>query len=171
MKYVIIDYKEKEVEVLDKKYVNKNNISIRNREITFKYNIIETFQCGLELKGTEVKSIRDGMCNLKDSFALLKNNEVILKNMHISPYEMGNINNVNPTRDRKLLLHKLEILKLTHYIKQGGYTLVPKKIYLVRRWVKVELAVCTGKKLYDKRNTIKERDAKKQVNEFKKNAY
>lgn len=115
---------------MDKKSIKKNNnISIKNREISFKYNILETIECGIELKGTEVKSIRDGMCNLKDSFAMIRNNEVILKNMHISPYEMGNINNVNPTRDRKLLLHKLEILKITNYIKQGGYTLVPKRVY------------------------------------------
>lgn len=154
---------------MDKKSIKKNNnISIKNREISFKYNILETIECGIELKGTEVKSIRDGMCNLKDSFAMIRNNEVILKNMHISPYEMGNINNVNPTRDRKLLLHKLEILKITNYIKQGGYTLVPKRVYLNRRWVKLELAICTGKKLYDKRQSIKERDAKKQINEFKK---
>lgn len=154
---------------MDKKNIKKNNnISIKNREISFKYNILETIECGIELKGTEVKSIRDGMCNLKDSFAMIRNNEVILKNMHISPYEMGNINNVNPTRDRKLLLHKLEILKITNYIKQGGYTLVPKRVYLNRRWVKLELAICTGKKLYDKRQSIKERDAKKQINEFKK---
>ncbi len=154
---------------MDKKNVKKNNnISIKNREISFKYNILETIECGIELKGTEVKSIRDGMCNLKDSFAIIRNNEIVLKNMHISPYEMGNINNVNPTRDRKLLLHKLEILKITNYIKQGGYTLVPKRVYLNRRWVKLELAICTGKKLYDKRQSIKERDAKKQINEFKK---
>ena len=154
----------------DKKNTKIKNVSIRNREITFKYNILETIECGLELKGTEVKSIREGMCNLKDSFAIIRGNEVVLKNMHISPYEMGNINNVDPVRDRKLLLHKLEILKITNYIKQGGYTLVPKKVYLRRRWVKVELAICTGKKLYDKRQSLKEKDAKKQVNEFKKNS-
>ena len=85
-------------EIMKKVYINKSNISIKNREINYKYDIIEKIECGIELKGTEVKSIRDGMCNLKDCFALIKDGEIILKNMHISPYEHGNINNVNPTR-------------------------------------------------------------------------
>ncbi len=152
---------------MDKKFVNKNDVTIKNREINFKYQIIDKIECGIELKGTEVKSIRDGMANLKDSFALIKNNQVILKNMHISPYEHGNIYNVNPVRDRVLLLHKKEILKLLNYIKQGGYTLVPAKIYSKGRWFKVELCICKGKKLYDKRETIKEKEAKKQINAFK----
>lgn len=152
---------------MSKQYVNKNDVQIKNREINFKYEIIEKLECGIELKGTEVKSIRDGMCNLKDSFALIRNNEIFLKNMHISPYEHGNIYNVNPTRDRKLLVHKKEVLKLLNYIKQGGYTLVPSRIYSSGRWFKVELCVCKGKKLYDKRESIKEREAKKQINAFK----
>lgn len=152
---------------MSKQYVNKNDVQIKNREINFKYEIIEKIECGIELKGTEVKSVRDGMCNLKDSFALIRNNEILLKNVHISPYEHGNINNVNPTRDRKLLVHKKEILKLLNYIKQGGYTLVPSRIYTSGRWFKVELCVCKGKKLYDKRESIKEREAKKQINAFK----
>lgn len=142
--------------------------SIRNKEALFKYHIHETIECGIELKGTEVKSIRAGMCNLKDSFALIRAGEIILKNMHISPYEMGNINNVDSTRDRKLLVHKNEVLKLQQYMKQGGYTLVPTKLYFAGRWVKVELAVCTGKKLYDKREALKEKEAKKQVNVWKR---
>ena len=152
---------------MSKQYVNKNDVQIKNREINFKYEIIEKLECGIELKGTEVKSIRDGMCNLKDSFALIRNNEILLKNMHISPYEHGNIYNVNPTRDRTLLVHKKEVLKLLNYIKQGGYTLVPSRIYSSGRWFKVELCVCKGKKLYDKRESIKEREAKKQINAFK----
>lgn len=148
---------------------NKNmSVSIKNREISFKYNIIEKIECGIELKGTEVKSIREGKCNLKDSFALLRNNEITLKNMYISPYEHGNINNVNPTRDRKLLVHKLEILKILNQIKQGGYTLIPCKLYSKGRWMKVEIAICTGKKIYDKRESMKEKDAKRQINVFKK---
>ena len=107
------------------------------------------------------------MCNLKDSFAFVKDGEVILKNMHISPYEHGNINNVNPIRDRRILIHKKEILKLLNYIKQGGYTLVPSSLYSKGRWFKVELCVCKGKKLYDKRQSLKEKEAKKQINEFK----
>ena len=144
------------------------NININNREIGFKYDIQEKIECGIELKGTEVKSIRDGACNLKDSFAIIKKGEVIVKNIHISPYEKGNINNVNPTRDRKLLVHKLEILKMENYIKQGGDALIPSKIYLKGRYVKLELAICKGKKLYDKRASLKEKDAKKEMNIFKK---
>lgn len=148
---------------MKKQYVDKSNVCIRNKEINFKYDIIERFECGLELKGTEVKSVREGMCNLKDSFALIRDNEVMLKNMHISPYEHGNIYNVNPLRDRRLLLHKNEILKMLNYIKQGGYTLVPAKVYTKGRWFKVELCICKGKKLYDKRDSIKEKEAKKQI--------
>jgi SsrA-binding protein len=143
-------------------------ICINNREITHKYEILERIECGIELTGTEVKSVRDAKCNLKNSFALIKDGEVILKNMHISHYEMGNINNVLEKKDRKLLLHKLEILKMIGYIKQGGYTLVPSKIYAKRRWFKVELCICKGKKIYDKRDIILQNEAKRQINEFKK---
>ena len=146
----------------------KSSVSIPNKQLNFRYEVIEKIECGIELKGTEVKSIRDSLCNLKDSFAYIKNNEVIVKNIHISPYEKGNINNVNPTRDRRLLLHRLEILKLNIYLKQGGYTLIPSKIYLKGRYVKLELAVCKGKKLYDKRQSLKEKAAQKQVNAFKR---
>ncbi len=146
-----------------------SGISITNRELNFKYDVKEKIECGIELKGTEVKSIKASMCNLKDSFAVIKEGQVILKNMYVSPYEMGNINNVKPTRDRILLLHKNEILKMIGYIKQGGYTLVPAKIYSKGRIIKLELAICKGKKLYDKRETSKEKDAKRQINIFKKN--
>ena len=147
---------------------NKDRICIRNKEITHKYEIIEKIECGIELKGTEVKSVRDSKCNLKDSFALITGGEVILKNMHISPYEKGNINNVPEKRDRRLLLHKLEILKMIGYIKQGGYTLVPSKIYEKGRIFKIELCICKGKKIYDKRDAIEQKAVKRQINEFKK---
>lgn len=150
---------------MDKKLYQVN---IKNKEINFKYEIIDKLECGIELKGTEAKSIKEAKCNLKDSFALIRNNEVVLKNMHISPYEQGNINNVEPTRDRKLLVHKKEILKLLNYIKQGGYTLVPSRIYTSGRWLKVELCICKGKTLYDKRQTIKEREDKRKMNQFKR---
>ncbi len=153
---------------MSKDYVDKSKIHISNKQVTYQYEIVDKIECGIALKGTEVKSIRDGKCNLKDSFALIRNNELILKNAHISPYEMGNINNVDPTRDRKLLVHKKEILKLLNRIKQDGYTLVPSRMYNDGRWVKVELAVCKGKKLYDKRESLKEKDAKRQMNAFKK---
>lgn len=146
----------------------KYKVEIKNKEINFKYEIKERFECGIELKGTEAKSIKEAKCNLKDSFALIRGNEVVLKNMYISPYDFGNINNVNPTRDRKLLLHKSEILKINNKIKQGGYTLIPSKIYTSGRWLKIELCICQGKKLFDKRQTIKERQDKRKMNEFKK---
>ena len=149
------------------KTTNFNNIVIQNREIKFKYEIIDSLECGIELKGTEVKSIRAGKCNLKDSFVLIKNYQLILKNVHISNYEFGNINNVSPTRDRILLAHKREILKWSNYIKQGGYTLVPSKMYIVGRLVKIEICLCKGKKLYDKRQDIKKKDANKQINIYK----
>ena len=95
----------------------KKGIRVENRNVNFKYEILERYECGIALKGTEVKSVKNSMCNLKDSFAIIKNNEVILKNMHISPYEMGNINNVDPLRDRKLLLNKSEILKISFKLK------------------------------------------------------
>lgn len=144
------------------------HLNIRNRDINFKYDVIEKIECGIELKGTEAKSIKAGKCNLKDSFAIIQNREVILKNMHISHYDFGNINNVNEIRDRKLLMHSSEILKITNYIKQGGYALIPSKIYLSGRWIKIELCICKGKKLYDKRETIKKRQDERKVNEFKK---
>lgn len=134
-----------------------------NKEAGYKYEIKEKIECGIALKGTEVKSLREAKANLKDSFALIRNGEVVLKNMYIAPYINGNINNVKETRDRKLLLHKNEILKLTNEIKQNGYTLIPTKVYFSGRNVKVELALCRGKKLYDKRESIKEKEVKRRL--------
>ena len=139
-----------------------------NKEAGYKYEIKQKIECGIELKGTEVKSLRESKCNLKDSFALIKNNEIILKNMYIAPYSHGNINNVNETRDRKLLLHKSEILKLLLEIKQNGYTLVPTKIYFKGQYAKVEIALCKGKKLYDKRESIKEKEVKRRIDKLTK---
>lgn len=134
-----------------------------NKEAGYKYEIKEKIECGIALKGTEVKSLREAKANLKDGFALIRNGEVVLKNMYIAPYINGNINNVKETRDRKLLLHKNEILKLTNEIKQNGYTLIPTKVYFSGRNVKVELALCKGKKLYDKRESIKEKEVKRRL--------
>ena len=147
---------------------NSGKVSILNRQLNYKYTVIEKIECGVELKGSEVKSIRQAKCNLKDSFAFLKNSEVILKNMYIAPYDMANINNVSSTRDRRLLLNRYEILKITNMLNQGGYTLVPAKLYSKGRWIKLELAICKGKKLYDKRESIKQKEANKQINVFKK---
>lgn len=138
-------------------------VVISNKEAGYKYEIKEKIECGIALKGTEVKSLREAKANLKDSFALVRNGEVVLKNMYIAPYINGNINNVKETRDRKLLLHKNEILKLTNEIKQNGYTLIPTKVYFGGRNVKVELALCKGKKLYDKRESIKEKEVKRRL--------
>lgn len=134
-----------------------------NRKAYHDYFIEDTIEAGIELKGTEVKSVRLGHVNLKDSFAQVEKGEVFLYNMHISPYEKGNIFNVDPMRDRKLLLHKYEINKLAGYIQQKGYTLVPLKVYLKRGKIKVELAVAKGKKLYDKRESIAKRDAEREI--------
>ena len=134
-----------------------------NKEVGYKYEIKEKIECGIALKGTEVKSLREAKANIKDSFALIRNGEVILKNMFISPYYNGNINNVNETSDRKLLLHKNEILKLSTEIKQNGYTLIPTKVYFSKDYAKVELALCKGKKLYDKRESIKEKEVKRRL--------
>ena len=116
---------------MKKQYTDKSNIQIKNREINFKYEIIDKIECGIELKGTEVKSIRDGMCNLKDSFALIRNGEIMLKNMHVSPYDHGNRYNTDPLRDRKLLVHKKEVLKLLNYIKQPPLYLYHKINYMI----------------------------------------
>ncbi|ABP66708.1 SsrA-binding protein [Caldicellulosiruptor saccharolyticus DSM 8903] len=134
-----------------------------NRKAYHDYFIEETIEAGIELKGTEVKSVRLGHVNLKDSFARVENGEVFLYNMHISPYEKGNIFNVDPMRDRKLLLHKSEINRLAGYVQQKGYTLIPLKIYLKRGKIKVELAVAKGKKLFDKREAIAKRDAELEI--------
>lgn len=139
-----------------------------NRELNFKYEVIDTYICGIELKGTEVKSIREAKVNLKDGFAMIKDGECILKNVYIAPYDKGNINNVGELRDRKLLLHKAEIIKILGKVSQGGYTLIPYKMGFEKQYVKVELALCKGKKLYDKRESIKERDAKRRVEQAMK---
>ncbi len=147
---------------------SKQGITISNKDIGHRYEIIDKIECGISLTGTEVKSIRKSKANLKDSFALIVKNEIILKNMHISNYEQGNINNVPEKRDRKLLVHKEEILKIKNKINQGGYTLVPSNVYLSGRWIKVTLCICKGKKNYDKRDEIKASIAKRQINYFKK---
>ena len=143
-------------------------MQVLNKLINLKYDIIKRYECGIELKGTEVKSIKDAMCSIKESFALIKDNEIYVKNMHISPYDKGNINNVNEIRDRKLLLHKDEILNLQLEIKKGGFALVPSKIYLKKNLVKVELCLCKGKKIYDNREKINQSLVKRQINEYKK---
>lgn len=133
----------------------------QNKKARFEYFIIETYEAGIELFGTEVKSVRQGKVNIADAYASIDNGEVILKQMNISPYEHGNIFNRDPLRNRRLLLHKAEIRKLIGQIKLQGYSLIPLSVYLKGSLVKVSLALCKGKKLYDKREDIQKRDAKR----------
>jgi SsrA-binding protein len=131
-----------------------------NRKAHRDYEILETLECGIELKGSEVKSARDSKLRLEDSFARLENNEIILYNAHISPYAQASYLNVEPTRPRRLLLHRSEINKLAGKIIQRGFTLVPLKAYFSDKGrLKIELALCKGKKLYDRRADIKRRES------------
>ena len=132
-------------------------IEINNKKARFDYEIIENYEAGIVLTGTEIKSIRLGKANLKDSYAIIRGNECFLLNMHISHYEQGNIFNHNETRTRKLLLHKREILKIRDNLEQQGLTLVPIKLYFKGNKAKILLGLAKGKKLYDKRETIKKR--------------
>ena len=138
-------------------------MAAENRKARHDYHIHETFEAGIVLTGTEVKSLRAGKANLKDSYGRVENTEVFLHNMHISPYEQGNRFNHEPLRKRQLLMHRYEINKLIGKVKEKGYTLVPLKIYFTHGLAKVELALATGKKLYDKRDDMAERDAKREM--------
>lgn len=138
-------------------------MEILNRKAKYNYQIFETVEVGIVLTGTEIKSLRVGKANIKDSYARIKNNEVFLINMHISSYENGNIFNHDETRERKLLLHKKEILKFRDKIKLEGYTLVPLKVYLKNGRAKVLIGLAKGKKNYDKREDIKKRDIERSI--------
>jgi len=135
----------------------------QNKKARHDYFIEQTLEAGIVLSGTEVKSIRQGKVNLKDSYAMIESGEVIINGMHISPYEQGNIFNKDPLRDRKLLLHKSEINRLIGYTQQKGLSLVPLQLYFKRGKVKMELGIAKGKKLYDKRDDIAERDANREI--------
>lgn len=139
-----------------------------NRKARHDYFIEDTYEAGLALVGTEVKSIRAGKVNIKDSYVKIKNGEALVVGMHISPYEQGNIFNRDPFRERKLLLHKREILKLRALSEADGYSLIPLSLYIKDGLVKMELAVAKGKKLYDKRHDLAERDAKRQIEQRRK---
>ena len=135
----------------------------KNSKAYHDYFIEEKYEAGIELCGTEVKSLRLGQVNLKDSWCDIQNGELFIKQMHISPYEKGNIFNRDPIRPRKLLMHKREILKLYGTLKQEGLTLIPLSLYFKNGRVKVELGLCKGKKLYDKRDDLAKRDAKRTI--------
>ncbi len=139
-------------------------MEIVNRKANHDYFIKDTYEAGIELKGTEIKSIRKGNANINDSYARVKNGEIFVTNMYIAKYEEGNIFNHDESRERKLLLHKKEILKIDHNVETNRYTLIPLKLYFKGNKIKVELGICQGKKLYDKRESIKERDLKRREN-------
>ena len=134
-----------------------------NRKARHDYFVEDTIEAGIEMTGTEIKSIRQGHANLKDSYCSVKDGEMILHGMHVSPYEQGSIFNADPVRDRRLLLHRREIRKLQALAQQDGYSLIPLSLYLKGPRVKVELAVAKGKKLYDKREAAAKRDAEREI--------
>jgi SsrA-binding protein len=138
-------------------------MEILNRRARHDYFIEDEIECGIVLKGTEIKSIRDGKCNIGDSYGHIRKGEIFVLNMFISQYKQGNIFNHEETRTRKLLLHKKEILKLTDKVRLEGYTLIPLKVYLKNNKAKLLLGLCKGKKLYDKRETAKEESIKRNI--------
>jgi len=137
-------------------------MEILNRKARFNYFIIDEIEVGIELKGTEIKSIRNGKASIEDAYARIKNREVFLTNMFIAKYEEGNRFNHDERRERKLLLHKSEIIKLSKKLELDNYTLVPLKLYFKKNHAKISLGLCKGKKLYDKRETIKKRDLERE---------
>lgn len=134
-----------------------------NRQVRHEYFVDETFETGVALSGTEVKSLRAGTVNLKDSWVDIGTGELVVKQMHISPYEKGNIFNKDPMRERKLLMHRREINRLYGMVRQQGYTLIPLSLYFKGSFVKLQLGLCRGKKLYDKREDMAKRDAKRDI--------
>ena len=146
-------------------------IAAQNRKAHHDYFVEDRMEAGIELFGTEVKSIRQGTLNLKDSFAVAKDGEVYVHHMHISPYEQGNIFNKDPDRPKRLLLHKREIMKLSQLQQREGLALVPLSVYFKNSRVKVELGICKGKKNYDKRQSMAEKDAKREMDRAVKERY
>lgn len=142
--------------------MNVKNVT-ENRKARHEYHILETFEAGIALFGTEVKSLRDGKANLQDSFARVENGELMLYNMHISPYEQGNQFNHEPKRPRRMLMHKYEIMRLLGKTREKGLALIPLKVYFKNGLAKVELALAKGKKLYDRRDDIAAKDAQRDI--------
>ena len=146
-------------------------IAAQNKKAYHDYFVEEKYEAGIELFGTEVKSIRAGSVNLKDSYCDIKDGELFVIGMHVSPYEHGNIFNRDPLRRRKLLMHKREIMKLHGLVAQKGMSLIPLSLYFKNSHVKVELGLCRGKKMYDKRDSIAERDANREIDRKMKESY
>lgn len=138
-------------------------MEILNRKARFNYSVMEEYECGIELFGTEIKSIRKGNANINDAYGRIKNNEIFLINLFISKYEEGSIFNHDERRERKLLLHKSEIRKISSIVELKGLTLIPLKLYIKGNRAKILLGVCKGKKLYDKKQTMKERDIEREM--------
>jgi len=151
----------------------KSNIKIiaKNKQAFFNYTVDESFESGIVLEGTEVKSVKLGKFSFTDSYARIRNSELWLIGLHISPYDFGNIHNHEPLRDRKLLIHKQEIKRLQRKVDEKGFTLVPLKFYLKKGLVKVEIGICKGKKLYDKRESIKQKDLKREADREIRNRF
>ena len=141
----------------------------QNRKARHDFFIEESIECGIELKGTEVKSMRQGRVNLKESYAMVRDGQIFVEGMHISPYEQGNIFNTDPLRPKRLLLHKSEIRKLGAQVQRQGYTLIPLRIYLTAGRMKLELGLCKGKQLHDKRDDAAQRAAKRDIERAMKN--
>ena len=146
-------------------------MEVINRKARFNYFIEEEIECGIVLTGTEIKAIREGKVNLKDSYAKIKNNEIFLINTHISEYKEGNIFNHDPVRTRKLLLHKKEIFKLKNKLEKDSFTLIPLKLYFKKNKVKILIGLAKGKKNYDKRETLKQKDLEKEAQKLQKYNY
>ena len=144
-------------------------IAAQNRKARHDYFVEDRYEAGVELFGTEVKSIRSGALNLKDAYCVVKDGEIFVHHMHISPYEQGNIFNKDPDRPKRLLMHKREIRRLHDLQKQDGYALIPLSVYFKDSRVKIEVGLCKGKKNYDKRQSIAERDAKREMDRARKN--
>ena len=153
--------------------LEKQNVKVmaRNREAYHEYFVEEEYEAGIELMGTEVKSIRAGTLNLKDAWCGIKDGEMLLNQMHISPYDHGNRFNPDPRRPRRLLMHKREIMRLLGKVKQDGYSLIPLSVYFKGNRVKINIGLCKGKKLHDKRQAAAERDAKRQIERAMKERY
>ena len=169
LKHSIIKYSQRNGGI----FMSKQNFKTiaENRKARHEYFVIESMEAGIELTGTEVKSLRQGQVNLKDSWCSIDRSEIFIKGMHISPYEKGNIFNRDPIRVRKLLIHKKEINRLLGKVKQDGLTLIPLSIYFKGSIAKIQLGLCKGKKLYDKREDAAKKDAKRQIERAVKSRY
>jgi SsrA-binding protein len=161
---ILVDFSVKfETKKIDGMADSEQRVVVSNRRARHEYEILETVEAGIALKGTEVKSLRSGNANLQDGYAVIKKGEVWLLGMHISPYEQGNINNHEPKRDRRLLLQKKQIRKFFGRVAEKGLTLVPLSVYFKGPYAKIELALARGKKTFDKREAVAKRDAQREV--------